>query len=456
MKQLFTYLVCFLVIATVTAQDITGKWYGILDAMGTELRIVIELEKEVDSLKGTMTSPDQSSQKIALTTATFREGQLNLTIDKLTASYEGAWQQNGDFHGTFSQMGYKFPLNLSREQIEKESANRPQEPQPPYPYDVEDIIFSNPDAEIRLAGTLTIPKGKGPFHAVVLVSGSGPQNRDEEILGHKPFKVIADHFTRNGIAVLRYDDRGVGMSEGIFAKATTADFADDAAAAVNYLQQREDLDKIGIVGHSEGGMIAPIVAAEDDSVSFIVLMAGPGMKIDQLMQLQFRAAMLQQGMNTENMEKKVASIGRINKIIQQEDDPEKRMTKISAELAESRMPNETDASLKAELATYTTPWWVYFMRYDPTPVLEQVKCPVLAINGDLDYQVPAAPNLEGISNSLKRGGNNNVTVQKFEGLNHLFQTAETGAGSEYAQIEETIAPEVLTTMTKWIKTQVAK
>jgi len=353
-------------------------------------------------------------------------------------------------------MGYKFPLNLSREQIEKESANRPQEPQPPYPYDVEDIIFSNPDAEIRLAGTLTIPKGKGPFHAVVLVSGSGPQNRDEEILGHKPFKVIADHFTRNGIAVLRYDDRGVGMSEGIFANTTTADFADDAAAAVNYLQQREDLDKIGIVGHSEGGMIAPIVAAEDDSVSFIVLMAGPGMKIDQLMQLQFRSAMLQQGMGTENMEKKVASIGRINKIIQQEDDPEKRMTKISAELAESRMPNETDASLKAELATYTTPWWVYFMRYDPTPVLEQVKCPVLAINGDLDYQVPAAPNLEGISNSLKRGGNNNVTVQKFEGLNHLFQTAETGAGSEYAQIEETIAPEVLTTMTKWIKTQVAK
>jgi len=313
----------------------------------------------------------------------------------------------------------------------------------------------------RLAGTLTVPEGVGPFPAALLITGSGAQNRDEELLGHKPFWVIADHLSRNGIAVLRVDDRGVGDSGGDPRLATTEDFAGDVLAGVRFLAAQEGIDAgaIGLVGHSEGGIIAPMVAARSDEVAYIVLLAGTGLPGLDIMVMQLEATQRSIGRPEDNIARQTVAQRRLLELAASgaglpeitEGVAELTRIQISAMPEDQRPATEQlEPGIEAQAAQLTLPWFRFFLTFDPRTALQRVNAPTLALNGALDTQVPAAENLEAIRAALEAGGNSDVTVQELEGLNHLFQTAETGSPGEYADIEETFSPRALQIMTEWI------
>jgi len=337
---------------------------------------------------------------------------------------------------------------------------RVQEPKPPFPYRSEEVSFKNPGGGFDLAGTLTIPEMAGRYPVAVLVTGSGPQNRDEELLGHKPFLVLADWLTRQGIAVLRYDDRGVAKSGGDFKTATTLDFATDAESAFDFLKKRPEIDstKIGFIGHSEGGIIAPIVASHRPDVAFVVLMAGPGIAGEQILLLQ--SVLISQ---TENMdEKSIKANDKLRRdmynILKKNKADAKAEQKLRVLFAGTDKKNAGDTSyhkmtepeISAQIKNVTSPWFRCFLTLNPQDYLSQVKCPLLAINGSLDLQVPPRENLQAIEKAMIFGGNPNYTVEELPGLNHLFQHAATGSPGEYAKIEETISPSVLDMIAKWI------
>jgi fermentation-respiration switch protein FrsA (DUF1100 family) len=381
-----------------------------------------------------------------------------LTIAGLGASYEGEFKT--DFiDGTFMQNGLSIPLTLKKTTAEQKPATRPQEPVPPYPYISEDVTFENKAAGVALAGTLTLPSAGNNFTAVILITGSGAQNRDEEIMGHKPFLVISDYLTRRGIAVLRYDDRGVAQSTGNFSAATTADFAGDAESAVAYLKTRKEINprKIGLMGHSEGGIIAPIVAARSNDVAFIAMLAGTGTRGDAVLLFQQDTLYRASGVPDAQIAEILKISSRVfDRIINTKETVSQReiadlMTGMKADI-EAALPGgiSADEYIKQFAAQASSPWMQYFLRYDPMPALEKVKCPVLAVNGGRDLQVPAKENLSAISAALKKGGNQNVTVKEYPGLNHLFQECDTGLPTEYASIEQTFSPDVLKDLADWI------
>jgi hypothetical protein len=355
-------------------------------------------------------------------------------------------------------------MNLSRNAIEKEVVKRPQEPLKPYIYYSEEVTFQNKSANISLAGTLTLPSKDGNFPVVILISGSGPQNRDEELMGHKPFLVISDYLTKNGIAVLRYDDRGVGQSTGDFKTATSADFATDVQSAVAYLKTRKEINKkkIGLVGHSEGGIIAPMVAAKSKDVSFIVLLAGTGIPGDQLLLLQQELISKASGVSDSDIKKSIEMNTKIFEIVVKSNDTKKLKLDVT-NLINDTLKNDKNAKIpegemqvdyiKNQVDQMTSPWMQYFIKYNPAIVLEQVKCPVLAINGEKDLQVPPKENLMAIKNALLKGGNKNVKTKEFPNLNHLFQESKSGSPDEYATIEQTFSPVALEEVMNWIKIQ---
>jgi len=352
-----------------------------------------------------------------------------------------------------------FPLDL-RKTTAPIVVRRPQEPKPPYPYNEEEVSFPNTHAGITLAGTLTYPTSGGPFAAAVLISGSGAQDRDENIFNHKPFKVIADHLSRNGIAVLRYDDRGKAGSKGDFASATTADFASDTRAAVAYLQTRKEVDgkKIGLIGHSEGGLIAPMVAGNSKDIAFIVLLAGPSLTGKGIILLQDSLISLANGVGIDKIRKDREVAKEMYAIVESESDTSVLKEKLreflrtaSAELNDTTGKREqNEAAIERSVQVLTSPWFRFFLSYDPLPALKKARCPVLALNGEKDLQVPARVNLEGIKLAVTEGRNSQVTTTMMPGLNHLFQHATTGSPTEYARIEETFAPEALSTINDWI------
>jgi alpha/beta superfamily hydrolase len=353
-------------------------------------------------------------------------------------------------------------MYLTRNAIEKIELKRPQEPVKPYPYYSEEVTIENKIANITLAGTLTLPTKEGKYPVVVLITGSGPQNRDEELMGHKPFLVLSDYLTRNGIAVLRCDDRGTFASKGNFAKATTFDFATDVEAEVNYLKTRKDIDTkhIGLIGHSEGGIIAPIVAVKDKDLIFIVLMAGTGVSGSDLLLRQQEAIGKASGMKDEDLKIVAELNAHIYKMVDEIQNTDTLKSKItnyllakSKELPDLKIPEGKTVNdfIDMQLAQLITPWMLNFIRYNPAPMLEKVKCAVLAINGDKDLQVDSKINLPAIENALKKGGNKKYTIKELPGLNHLFQECKTGLPSEYASIEQTISPVALQTIANWIK-----
>jgi pimeloyl-ACP methyl ester carboxylesterase len=306
---------------------------------------------------------------------------------------------------------------------------------------------------------LTIPDTAGPFTAVILVTGSGPQNRNEELLGHKPFLVLADYLTRNGIAVLRYDDRGIGESTGDFRKATSMDFADDAIAAVEYLKTKNEINVIGVAGHSEGGIIAPMAAVKSDDVGFIVLMAGTGIRGDSILMLQTELIMRASG-TEEKLIKRDLNFFRkgYNELLSDTDDEQLKqaLTAIINEAYESLSEAEKleagnkEMMVESQLGMLLSPWFRYFVKYDPYPTLTKVKCPVLAINGEKDLQVPPKENLNAIEWALIEGGNKNYEIVEMPGLNHLFQHSENGSPNEYGKIEETFSTDAMKVISDWI------
>ena len=445
------------------AKKILGAWNGALDISGMQLRIVFNILEKDGALIATMDSPDQSANGIPTDKVTFENGKLTILASKMGINYTAQLNDDGTkFEGEFKQGGMTFPLNLSREKIEKKVLVRPQEPTE-FPYQQEEVKFQNPKGEHHLAGTLTIPTN-GKFEKVaILISGSGPQNRNEELLGHQPFLVLSDYLTKNGIAVLRYDDRGVAESEGNFQIATSRDFADDAAAAVAFLKSRKDMvgKQVGLVGHSEGGMIAPMVASENKTVDFIILLAGPGIDIKDLMMLQSSKIAIAEGGTKEEVAANEKTLSRVFDFIKknttlEKDELRKNLLQILEEeyLTFSdevkKEIGEKDKYFAGQIDMMITDWFLYFMRFNPQDYLTKVKCPVLAVNGELDLQVTSKENLEGIRQSLKKANNKNTTIKEFKSLNHLFQKTKTGAPSEYATLEETFNEEVMSFVSEWI------
>lgn len=454
MKKLFGILLCLFAGIAAHAQDVTGDWGGTLKAGPQSLKIVLHVTAADSGYAVTMDSPDQGAFGLPATSAEYREPELSVKWDRLKAAFTG--KVEGDsLKGIFVQGMFPLALNMGRGDY---ALRRPQEPKPPFPYRSEVVTVYNNLDSVSLAGTLTLPEGKGPFPAVVLVTGSGAQNRDEELMGHKPFAVIADYLTRRGIAVLRCDDRGVGQSTGDFPTSTTADFTQDALAAFDFLTKRPEIarKKIGILGHSEGGTIVFMAAAQNPKIAFVVSLAGAAARGDSLLLTQNRAILKAQGAPDSAASAYVDVLRDIFRL--QELFPVEYLQAHSDSLAKVLFPAGPRASLPVPvrqnamtvLVTPQEAWMRYFKRNDPKPYVQATRCPVLALNGTKDTQVDAAINLGLIRQYAAESGNKQVTVKAYEGLNHLFQHADTGSPNEYAQIEETISSEVLADITAWI------
>jgi pimeloyl-ACP methyl ester carboxylesterase len=434
--------------------DVDGTWLGSLDAGALKLRIVFKIVNTQDGLTAAMQSPDQSPVWISATSVKRSGNSIIIAINGIGATFEGKIAADlNSVDGTFTQMGNPLPLAVKRVKDQAVlDLRRPQNPVKPYPYREEEVTYTNKAAGITLAATLTIPPGKGPFPAVLLIVGSGPHDRDESLMGHKPFLVLSDYLTRKGIVVLRADKRGVGKSTGDYAAATIADFVADAEAGVAYLKTRSEVDprKIGLIGHSEGGIIAPMAAVADPDVAFIVLMAGSGVPGDQIIVEQLRLIEEAGGASKEKADKDAASEREVLALVEKEKDIATLDKQLREKFVAAGMP---EAQIRASIKAVTTPWFRDFLAYDPATALRKVACPVLVLNGEKDLQVPPAQNLPAIRKALEEASNKHFEIDELPGLNHLFQTAKTGAPSEYAEIEETISPVALDKIASWILKQ---
>ena len=449
--------------------SIVGDWKGTLSVGGgISLHLVVHFVKpKSGGLTGSLDSLDQNARGIPFSLVRQTGPKVHAESALIHATFDGALAASSKtMAGTWSQ-GTQLPLTLTRITAAQAAmlgpTPRPQDPKPPYSYSVKNVTFPGGASGVVLAGTLTVPPGPGPFPAAVLIAGSGPNDRDETILGHKPFWILADSLTKRGLAVLRYDKRGVGQSQGSYAEATSQDFAADAQAAAVWLKTVPQIDtkKVGLIGHSEGGLIAPMVAVKDPSTAFIVLLAGTGVPGSQILIEQSALISKAMGKGESDIARNQAAQKEIFVLVQAEPNPTIARPKVAALLrrmlaamppAERKEIGPSEAFIQAQSAVVVSPWMRFFLTYDPALTLKQVRCPVLALDGSLDLQVPPEENLTAISAALKAGGNTNVTTKELVHLNHLFQTAQTGSPTEYSQIEETMAPIVLTTVGDWILT----
>ncbi|SHI95294.1 hypothetical protein SAMN04488096_10661 [Mesonia phycicola] len=447
-------LLLFLVTNLCIAQTIEGDWYGELSIQNTKLPTVFHINKIDTDFSATMDSPSQNAYGIPLDSVSFIQNKLTITQKSIQIIYEAELQPDTTLVGTFKQRGYSIPLTLSKKVVVTEAPKRPQTPEAPFLYSSEEVHFTNKIDNINLYGTLTLPKGKEKFPAVVLISGSGPQNRNEEILGHQPFWVLADYLTNNGIAVLRYDDRGTAASEGNFSTATTYNFIDDAQAAVNYLKTRPEINsqKIGAIGHSEGGIIAPALASKN-KVDYIVLLAGPGLRGDKILNQQRKKLEEIQGINALATAQRQAIFQEVyQEILDTTLTSNETKTKTLNIFKKHWGAMVSNTELEQINNQINSNWMKEFIRLDPTQFLTKVSCPVLALNGEKDIQVLAKENLDAITKSVKQSGAP-ITTKTYPNLNHLFQEATTGSVQEYGDIEQTTAPQVLQDITQWILEQ---
>ena len=445
------FLCLTLVVTSLSAQEVIGTWKGSLSVQGTELPIVVRIWQEDGTYKALMDSPQQNAIGIKVESVKYENKMLSISVPKLGVTVVGA--VNGKtYTAMFTQGNFQQPLVMTRTSSSA-AISRKQEPQPPYPYHTEEVKFPSVDSGVELNGTLTLPKESGKYPAVVLVSGSGTQNRDEELLGHKPFKVIADYLTRQGIIVLRYDDREFASKK--YEGATSRNYANDALGAVEFLKSIDKVDskRIGIIGHSEGGTIAFMCAAESKDIDFIVSLAGMTVAGDMCLMAQNRRAIAAAGFSTEIQQKSLDVIQTIFDETKRRElaDIQQSAKEIVAEALTQHsakdIPQPLIANFEQTLHSMTE-WVKFFLSYDPIGDIKQIKCPVLALNGSLDVQVLADDNL----NVLKSAPNLQklLTTKKYEGLNHLFQPCATGDVSEYASIEQTISEEVLSDIAEWI------
>jgi uncharacterized protein len=449
---------------------LAGTWSGVLKAGALSLKVEFELSSEAGALAAALSIPDQGVKGLPFSSASVEGKKLRLASASIQAAYEGELSADGArIAGDWIQGGARFPLTLERGALP--TLNRPQEPKPPFPYRTEEVVIENAAGGSRLAGTLTLPAAPaagraGGFPAVLMLTGSGAQNRDEEIFGHKPFLVLADYLARRGIASLRCDDRGVGGSTGEVASATTLDFAGDAEAAFEYLASRPEIAKgaVGLLGHSEGGMIAPIVAARNPKVAFLVLLAGPGLSGMETLKLQAALIARAQGASERDIAESAEVNAKLYAIAAGPGDA----ASVTAELRKTYLAwiegnKSLSAADKAKAAAaadgtvgpLASPWFRTFLGLDPAPYLARVGVPVLALFGTKDLQVPSKESAAGMRAALGAtapgGPSGKNAVVELPGLNHLFQDARTGSPDEYGTIEETFSPEALKRIGDWIQ-----
>lgn len=431
-----------------------GTWQGAIETGNMRMRLQLHISHdESGKLIASVDSLDQAIQGIPASRISETGGKLKLTILAFDADYEGTLSSDkNDIKGEWSQNQNDEELNFHRSDKVLE-VRRPQNPAKPYPYRVEDVSFAVPDGKAVLAGTLTIPQGAGPFPAAVLVGGSGPDDRDETTAEHKPFLVLADSLTRKGIAVLRYDKRGISKSTGNFSEATISDFARDVQAAFGYLAVRKEIDpkRIGLVGHSEGGILAAMAATQSDNAKWVVLMATPATSGERTLLRQSELIARAGGMQEEQITQSLAFDRKVYAEVRAEHDPATLAKKLRLLVEQSGLAaTMPPAALRAQIQLSTSPWFREFLDYDPLPLLEKLRCPVLALSGDHDLQVDSLENVPLLRKAYEASGNKDFTVVEIEGANHLFQKAQSGLPALYGAIEETIAPEVLESVGSWI------
>jgi pimeloyl-ACP methyl ester carboxylesterase len=471
MKKVFLLFLLGINSILANSQVLINKWSGVLNAGGRKIELVLNIVQNTDkTFQSNWDIPAQKIKGLASSKTELLNNQLAIEIKMIGGGYAAVLNATGDkMEGTWTQSGMNFPLNMEPfkvGQVEK-MVVKPQTPQAPYSYSVKDFVYEGLDTKLSYGATLTYPTDQVKHPLIILITGSGKQDRDETIFDHKPFAVVADYLTKKGYAVLRVDDRGAGKSTGDFSNSTTADFALDVEEHIRYVKSLPmiDTNKIGLLGHSEGGLIAPMVAARNKSVAFVILLAGPGIPITQLMALQNEMVLKSAGISQEAINAYLPLYTNLMKTIIAVDNA-KDATAQSMEIVKAwynrtdknlvktttNISSETDinkfAALMAE--TLSTKWWKYFASYNPQLALQKIKCPVLAINGSQDIQVPATANLNGIEIALNNAGNKNFTTKKFEGMNHLFQKCTKCTVPEYGELETTMEPEVLVYIHQWM------
>lgn len=473
MREISLLLFTLLIFLSANAQkNINGTWQGKLAVSSASLRIVVHIKSVDGNYSATLDSPDQGAKGIPMSRVRLAGDSLLLEVAAVGAKLSGLVTSDSTFSGQWIQ-GLSLPLDLKKLSAGEAVAEvkRPQTPTPPFPYVSTDVVYTNKDRSIQFGATITKPKGGGPFPALLLISGSGPQNRDEELFDHKPFAVMADYLTRKGYLVLRVDDRGVGQTTGNHQTATSKDFAGDAGAGLDYLKSLPEVDKtkIGLLGHSEGGMIAQMVASEREDISFVILLAAPGEKTIDLMAHQNEAVLQSAGMSKENIASYLSLYKPLTLAITSSSSDTAARTAATQVVNNwlAKMPKETvlattgisDEKTKETFInnfsrSLNTPWFRYFFRYDPAPFVEKIKASVLALNGDRDIQVVSTHNLAGLKALLQKSRAKQFDVIELSGVNHLFQRCTKCTLAEYGQLEETIAPDVLETIGRWLEKNV--
>ena len=447
-----------------TIEGLDGSWHGVINRNGVDLRLILHISTDERGTRAKVDSPDTMNMNISVSDLTKDGDQVGYTMPVISGVFQGTLTDPNTMTGTWTVPGQE-TLTITYTRSEESSKPierlRPQVPTEPYGYRSEDVTYENPLTDgIVLAGTLTLPEGKGPFPAAILISGSGPQDRNETVFGHQPFLVLADHLTKQGIAVLRYDDRGTHESTGDYIASNSADFATDANAALSYLLTRSEIDHdaIGFVGHSEGGLIAPLAITDHElgantehPIAFLVMLAGPGTSSQQILRSQNRLIALSQGVSEEEIGKAVefnAQIIQASITANSTEEAQKSIRQLFTDEVLEEM-DLSDMQAQTVMTQYSTPWMRYFLTYDPAEYLPRIGIPILALNGELDLQVPAQENLDGLRALL--ADHPDATITELKGLNHMFQHAKTGALGEYNDIEETFAPEAMTIIATWIQ-----
>lgn len=452
MKKLL-FLICTLISLPTIAQSFKGPWIGTLDIQGTKLNIVFHFKQNDNIWSGTIDSPDQGAYGLKIDEVVVDGQKISTQSHQIQMTFSGELQQD-TIKGTFKQGPLSLPLVLTP-QTKELTKEKPQTPKEPYPYNVREMTMSSQGDSVVLSGTLTIPSIDKKHPAIILIAGSGPMNRDEEIFGHKPFAVLADYFTRQGFAVFRYDKRGIGKSTGNYKIATTCDFAEDVKSIVATLSELPNIDdkNIGLIGHSEGGIIAPMVANEMEAVKYIVLLAAPGLQGKVIVKKQ-NEELIQNTPIANNIKTKYLNVAyQFIDYLTNDNEPKDSKENIIAGLNSIIKQNQADELFPEDqreslVGTMTTKWYMQFLKLNPATYLTNIKCPTLALNGDIDKQVDADTNLKAIERAMS--GNQLLTVKKYPQLNHLFQHAEKGTIDEYAKIKETFSEEVIKDILTWI------
>ena len=438
---------------------VEGLWQGALEARGMRLRYQLHVSHDSEGeLIAALDSLDQSVSGLPAINVSQKESSFQFEIPAMAGKYEGTLNAAKNvLTGTWSQGGDSAQIEFKRSDQSLE-LRRPQNPVKPYPYREEDVSFSNDSAKVSLAGTLTLPKGTGPFPAAVLIAGSGPHDRNESLENHKPFLVLSDYLTRQGLVVLRYDKRGIGKSTGSADSATTLDLASDAASAVAYLKTRKEIDptRIGLIGHSEGAMIAPYLASHSKEVAWVVLLAAPATKGQDTLLAQSELIARASGLTEPEIAASLAFDRNAYDMVRGEKDPALLTEKLKAFVKTSGLDGVMPpAVLEPQLRMLTSPWFSFFLDYDPLPSLQNTKCPVLALYGQKDLQVPAKRNLLLLQKALSDADNTQSDIRQLADLNHLFQHAYSGSPAEYGAIEETFSPQALQIIGDWLQPRIA-